>query len=340
MTLLEGGLTGSMGDHKPLITVVICTYNRCCVLPTALQSVCEQPIENGSYEIIVVDNNSTDNTPDVIQGFCERYSNLRYIKEPLQGLSHARNCGWRNANGTYVLYLDDDGRASEKWLSIAKEIIETIYPAVFGGPYFAFYNTPKPKWFRDAYGSHTLGDIQFLDRGYLSGGNIAFRRSILADLNGFDGDLGMCAKRMAYGEETAVIARIRDTMPSELIYYDPSFYIYHLVTARKMTLTYQLRASFGSGRGYYLAVHGNDRIRCGARRIFWSMLVTFCSFCKHCTAAFQRDRVVYPYFENYVYEHGSPELSQAGFFYEQFKSYIRQKVGTIGFLRSWVKLGD
>ena len=321
--MVEKDPIGSETAQDPLISVVICTYNRCDLLRRAVQSVCQQVVDPAVYELIVVDNNSTDGTGLVVQSFCKKCSNVHYIKAPVQGLSHARNCGWRNARGKYVLYLDDDATAPARWLMTAVEVIMKIHPAIFGGPYLAEYDArkPKPQWFRDAYGSNTLGHrARAVDNAeYLTGGNIAFKRAILEDLGGFNSGLGMCGKRMAYAEETALIAQVRATMPSELIYYDPDFYIHHLVKQRSMTLRHNIRERFVSGRYYYLAVHSKDPIR----RPLWRMLLSFFMFAKHSVFSLTRDKKVYRYTRNYIYERALPELGQAGFFYEQFKASLR-----------------
>jgi glycosyltransferase involved in cell wall biosynthesis len=307
-----------------LISVVICTYNRAHLLLDAIESVCRQALERSLYEIIIVDNNSTDDTKAVVQDFCDRHSNIRYLQEPRQGLSHARNCGWKNARGSYVLYLDDDGKASEKWLIVAKDIVLNIAPAVFGGPYYAYYNSRKPKWFKDSYESYSCGDRpRFLDEGFVFGGNIAFRRSILADLGGFDSTLGMSGKKLAYAEETALLIRIRKSMPKENIYYDPSFYIYHLVSPWKMTLTGALRHFFASGR-YSFRVFNDHEIIPTAFQLFGQIFAKLAMFFKHCVCAvLRRDRIKYTYFENYVYERAFPYVHELGILFERIKSADR-----------------
>ncbi len=79
------------------ISVVVCTFNRANMLATILQSLCEQSIETSEYEVVVVDNNSTDDTREVVDEFHRCFSNIRYCSESKQGLSHARNRGWREA---------------------------------------------------------------------------------------------------------------------------------------------------------------------------------------------------------------------------------------------------
>ena len=96
----------SYGSILPVISVVVCTYNRADLLASVLQSLCEQTLNCSHYEIIVVDNNSGDNTRAVTEDYCRRYPNVHYYLETSQGLSNARNHGWQVAKSKYVAYLD------------------------------------------------------------------------------------------------------------------------------------------------------------------------------------------------------------------------------------------
>ncbi len=177
-----------------LISVVVCTYNRCDLLEQVMKTLVIQTLSRDQFEIIVVDNNSKDGTSKVTDLFIVNNpeTNIRYALETKQGLSHARNRGWKEAKGEYVSYIDDDCKAPGQWLEVAKQIIDQHFPTIFGGPYYAFYSSPKPNWFKDSYGSHTLGDQAHpmgLDE-FVSGGNIFFQKSLLQKIGGFDPNLG------------------------------------------------------------------------------------------------------------------------------------------------------
>jgi glycosyltransferase involved in cell wall biosynthesis len=275
-----------------------------------------------SYEVIVVDNHSVDNTKSVVDTLSHKFSNILYVQEPTVGLSHARNSGWKNAKGDYVIYLDDDGKASEHWLSAAIDIITHVGPGVFGGPYFATYNSPKPDWFRDSYESFTAGGQErVLDEGFLSGGNIAFRRSILASMGGFDSNFGMRGNQRGYAEETALIRRIRKTEPSTVIYYDPKFYIYHLVAPQKMCMRYNIKARFDRGRYAYLIGAGHFA-KCSTAQLALKLITKIASFVSICVYSTKRDRRLYPYWRNYIYECGLHQIVESGILYEQLKSSL------------------
>lgn len=312
---------------RPLISVVVCTYNRAELLANALQTLCEQTINKSHYEVLVVDNNSKDNTSSVTKDFSLRHPNIRYCFEIRQGLSHARNRGWQEANGLYVAYIDDDCKVPTQWLRIAKEIIDQIAPAVFGGPYYAFYNSPKPYWWKDWYETFELSPkprpLRRLE--YLRGGNIFFRRKLLEDMCGFDAVLGMSDKKLGYCEETELQRRIRETMPNEAIYYDPKLHVFHLVRPEKMTSPWILNSSFACGR-YSYNVFQNKYPKV-ARTIKLKLLIKACVtllflFTDIIVGLLRSDRKQYPYLQNYLYENTAKYVGDLGKIYEQYSHTI------------------
>src|ERR1700733_6053483 len=100
------------------ITVILCTYNRCMSLARTLDSVATQTLpERADWEILVVDNNSRDQTRKVVDEFCRQYpGRFRYIFEPQQGKSHALNTGIREAQGDILAFVDDDVVVAKGWI--------------------------------------------------------------------------------------------------------------------------------------------------------------------------------------------------------------------------------
>ncbi|MCP4108213.1 MAG: glycosyltransferase family 2 protein [Desulfobacteraceae bacterium] len=308
-----------------MISVVLCTCNRAELLAAALDTLCKQLSEKSACEVIVVDNNSKDSTPDIVKNFCRDYPNIRYFLETHQGLSHARNRGWQEAGGLYVAYVDDDCRMPAPWLTIAIEIINKIAPAVFGGPYFAFYNSPKPYWWKDSYGSYEKGRVSRpLSRfEYLRGGNIFFRRKILEDMKGFEVRLGMSGQTLGYGEETHLQRRIRLEMPNEIIYYDPRLYNYHLVRSEKMCIRWRLYSHFVNGRNsneiFQKTFHETGRLN-KLELLCRAVLTLFKLQANLLNGLLLRDRKQYPYMNNYLCENTSKYFTMFGKLYEEFKA--------------------
>jgi len=216
------------------------------LLRQCLRSLIAQSAADNTFETIVVDNGSTDDTANVVHEASSQLRNLRYVPEHVRGLSHARNCGYRQAHGTYVAYLDDDAKASPEWAERIMAVFESVHPtpAVVGGPIFPWYEYPPPRWFKDELEIRSWGK----EAGYLegpsapngfSGSNIAFRRELLVTLGGFSTGLGMVGSKIGVGEETQLCRRVFKTAPR--FYYDPDLVVYHLVPRYKLKLTYAFR---------------------------------------------------------------------------------------------------
>jgi glycosyltransferase involved in cell wall biosynthesis len=179
---------------NPIISAVICTHNRAPYLRKALHSLIQQSLPQEQYEILVVDNCSTDTTKEVIEEFA-RAGPVHYLYESRLGLSHARNAGWRSARGRYVAYLDDDAIACPGWLEKILEVFETVKPrpGCVGGRTEAIWEAQRPKWLGDhlLHGltivdwsdvPHPLSDLAY---EWLVGANLALPRETLEQLGGF-----------------------------------------------------------------------------------------------------------------------------------------------------------
>lgn len=304
-----------------VLSVIVCTYNRADLLGQCLDTLSNQTLSVNSYEVLIIDNNSTDRTKEVSQQFIKKHNNFKYFLETRLGLSYARNKGLEEAQGEYIAYTDDDCKVPGQWLSIAKEIIEQVKPAVFGGPSLAFYMSPKPRWFLDRFGSHSLygQEARSLEKEYIHGMNIFLRKSLFQELDGFNPDLGMSGDKVAYGEETEVLIKIRSTMPGEIIYYHPDLYVHHLVSAKKMSLLWIMRERFNKGRYLYQMFNKNNpalsmkQTLKQALRLFWGLLWDIVK------SVIKRDRKVYPYARSYLYEHTAKEyVEKIGGIYGQF----------------------
>ena len=306
---------------SPLISIVICTYNRAGLLAGALEAVCAQTLDASRFEILVVDNNSSDETQTVVAVAARGRAALKYVFEPRQGLACARNRGYQAACGEYVAYLDDDCKVPPEWLATAAQVIACVKPDAFGGPYFAYYDSQKPEWFRDEYGSHVQGETARLlsDQEYLDGANLFVRRELLTDLGGFSPEFGMCGGDLGYGEEVRFQRRLRDRRPGVCIYYEPRLYVHHLVPARKMTLGWKLRQMFTIGRDWHRLIDDGKQSHltgCTLLREASRTLRTFCTDVMR--GIFRRDRERYRFIQNYLYERAFINIQRLGQLHEQF----------------------
>lgn len=289
-------------------------------MAAALRSLCEQSLAPTSYEVIVVDNNSTDGTRQQVADIGRQQPHVRYCFEAQQGLSHSRNTGFQAARGLYVAYIDDDCTVPKDWLDIAHQVIVHVAPAIFGGPYRPFYQSLKPKWYLDRYGTYDDGSIsRVLDEDhYLSGTNLFIRRSLLEQLGGFSTTVGMSGTRLGYGEETSLQRRVRQARPDEMIYYEPRLVVSHLVRPEKMRLIWCAKQMFVSGRDWQRVVYdtATERIHTilSCLRAVRALLELTRSVI---FGLLGRDRIRFPYIENYLYEVVFVHLQTLGSAYEQ-----------------------
>lgn len=298
------------------ISVVICTYNRSKLLLGTLESLINQSLNRDLYEIIIVNNASTDNTKETVMDCITKYSNwnLRYIYEPDQGLSNARNAGYKNAKAKYVAYIDDDGKANRHWLRNIVKTIEEIKPDILGGPIYPFYLTEKPKWFLGEYGIRSHGDTaRFLENGeYIAGSNIIFEKELLNFLGGFDSNLGMKGRKISYGEETKLIIKARERFKEVKIYYSPEIIVCHLVPAEKMRMKYFIIASFKQG----VCAKNIWGQKNSIIQVMHSLMIIFVVIpYRVFVDIVSKNRTKYKYYQNYIIEYGGPLVANIGRIY-------------------------
>jgi glycosyltransferase involved in cell wall biosynthesis len=177
-----------------LISVVICTRNRALLLRKAIASVVSQDFPRPDYEVVIVDNGSTDQTPEIVREFQDR-ARIRYVHEERVGLCIARNTGWRVAEGRYVAFFDDDAIAFPGWLEAIRGAFEdSVLPiGVVGGRVMPIWEQERPSWLAsEIAGSLTIVDwgpvektIIDIRREWLVGANMAIPRALLIEVGGF-----------------------------------------------------------------------------------------------------------------------------------------------------------
>ncbi len=175
-------------DDQFDVSVILCTHNRSDILPNALESILVQETGDIRHEVIVVDNNSTDQTRQVIESFVERgQGRIRYVFEGKQGLSYARNTGVRNARAPIVAFFDDDERVTPDWVANIKQAFDE-HPEVdfVGGKVVPQWPVEPPAWLttNSLWAPLALtdyGDTPFYSNTEnpvcLIGGNLGIRRS-------------------------------------------------------------------------------------------------------------------------------------------------------------------
>lgn len=233
---------------EPIITIIICTYNRAKILEECLKAICNQTQTQDYYKILVIDNNSTDETYEIVNSFVTTYSNIRYVLESTQGLSYARNRGTSEADTEWVAFLDDDGLAHENFVEVALQVINNYNFDCFGGIYYPWYKYGKPHWLNQDFGrkiplSNTTIEI---DEPKLDGGIFAIKKNVLESIGGFSTELGMTGNKIAYGEETLLQIKLLEA--GYKLGFSPEWQMDHLVAKYKLSVLWHLNAEYAKGR--------------------------------------------------------------------------------------------
>ena len=229
------------------ISVIICTYNRCQSLGKALGSIADLTLpESIEWEVLVVDNNSSDQTHAVVEDFCRRHpGRFRYLFEPLQGKSHALNAGIREARGDIVAFTDDDVTVEPTWLENLTSALHDGEWAGAGGCVLPERSFAPPPWLPvDA--DYASGPLALFNPGsgvgQLSeppiGNNMAFRKEIFDRHGGFRTDLGPRPGNEIRNEDSELGDRL--LRAGERLRYEPSATVYHAVPENRVQKQYFL----------------------------------------------------------------------------------------------------
>lgn len=253
-------------DDQRKVTFVICTYNRAGYLDDTLNSIFQQDLSGLNFEVLVVDNNSTDRTPEIVQRYQELAGKddkpIRYIKETKQGLSHARNRAIKETSTECLVFLDDDIRASESlipaWISFFNNRPEAL---AGGGKIHVQFDDPRPDWMSHfllpLLGHHDLGDSpkKYPNNKYPFGGNMGFRKKVFEQLGYFKTNLGRIGKQLKASEEKEFFRRMKSKNIE--CRYIPDAMLFHRVDKQRLTQEYIKRQSLGLGQSIALQVQKN-----------------------------------------------------------------------------------
>lgn len=220
----------------------------------------QQGVEPGDFEIVIVNNNSTDRTEEISKSYLEKKHNFPFVYtiETKQGLSHARNKGIEVSNGNLLAFLDDDAFAHENYI---KDVLtffkENPEVKAVGGRILLHFETKKPSWYSNFLGS-LLGYFNpwdhlrvFNKKQYPRGSNMVYKKELFEKYGVFNPELGRKGAGMLGSEEKEMFQRIYTG--NELIYYLPEAVIYHMVPLER-TLTPFIRTQS-------VAVGKSERIR-------------------------------------------------------------------------------
>jgi len=247
-------------------SIVIATYNRAALLADTLDSLSRlQP--GAPWEVIVVDNNSPDNTRAVVEAAARSYpAPLRYAFEKEQGRSAALNCGFRLASGDTVVTTDDDVRVAPDWLNTIARGLETLNCDYVGGRVLPIWESQPPNWVPRVNG-RLWAVIALLDYGTEPiafgkrvplGVNMAMRREAIERAGGFDTRIGRKAGTLL-GQEVREWC-MRAHAAGLTGYYVPGMVVQHLIPTDRLNKAYFRRWFFwrGISRAMLYAQSGKD----------------------------------------------------------------------------------
>ncbi len=241
------------------ISVILCTYNRCQSLSKALSSVAASTLPPSvEWEVLVVDNNSCDQTREVVEDFCRRYpARFRYLFEPQRGKSHALQTGIGEAPGDVLAFMDDDVTVEPTWLQNLTSELHSGEWAGAGGRIVLQWPPALPDWLA-IEGPWVRHGLPGLDQGHEAkelvgppfGTNMAFRKEVFRKHGGFRTDLGPSPDKQIPipGEDTEFGRRL--IVAGERLRYEPSAVVYHPVLENRIKKKYLLGWWFDYGRAH------------------------------------------------------------------------------------------
>jgi glycosyltransferase involved in cell wall biosynthesis len=251
------------------ISVLVCTRNRAPALAKTLPTLLAQPqCEQYDYEVIVVDNASTDETRQVIENFARTQQRLRYLYEARAGLSYARNVAVRNSQGELLAFTDDDVLVTENWLAeIHREFASDPGLHLLGGRVLLARPELRQVAQLDVAERRVVRYPHPVD--VAMGANMAFRRRLFEEIGLFDVRLG-AGRFFAGGEEAEIFYRALKA--GHYLLYAPNVLVYH--DHDRVTVEQACRLEYGYGKGFaaYLLKHAVRGDKYAAQSFYWSAL--------------------------------------------------------------------
>jgi glycosyltransferase involved in cell wall biosynthesis len=246
-----------MKAPDPKIAVVICSYNRADYIINAVDSLYRQTLDRSQFEVLVVDNNSIDNTGDLVQQYIREHPDfdLVYLTESRQGASFARNTGAALARAPLLCFMDDDAVAEPPFLARILAFFD-MHPeaAGMGGRIIPKYIPEEPAWM-SYYVSSLVGNFDyspelrpFAPGKYPLESNMVVRKADFDAIGGFNTALpGVVGTLRVGGEGKDFFLRLQAL--NKTIWYDPGAVVHHVVEVKKLTPPYMYRVASGIGRG-------------------------------------------------------------------------------------------
>jgi glucosyl-dolichyl phosphate glucuronosyltransferase len=274
-TCVSGGQGKTGNLNEPFdISVIICTYNRCDRLKKSIESLLSQECDQVRYELIIVDNNSADQTKQMCQSILSLCDlPVRYIFEPQQGVSYARNAGIAQAKAPILAFSDDDVWVSKNWIaSIKRAFDEHPEIAAIGGKVLPEWQEKPPKWLTrkhwtplalQDYGDASLR-IDADNPLCLITANLALRREVFEHIGLFSPTLQRVKNGIGSMEDHELHLRLWEADFQEM--YVPYVIVNAVVQSERLTKEYHRK--WYKGHGYFYALMRDQEFERSAARLF------------------------------------------------------------------------
>lgn len=236
-------------------SVIICTYNRAKLLTESIQSIMEQDFPSDQFELIIVDNNSTDDTKNIVDELASSSKvKIKYVFEEKQGHSHARNTGIKNADGEIIVFTDDDVEAEKTWLREITSAFDNPDVACAGGPIRPIWLAEKPDWLTEGLQNYlAISEFRFAQENgefkgpnYPWGANIAFLKEVFQTVGGFSTNLGRVGTRLLTSDEIELCRKIEAS--GKRIRFAPNAVVHHKVLPERLKKSWFYHRSYWQGR--------------------------------------------------------------------------------------------
>lgn len=243
-----------------MLSVIIPTRNRADLLKLALLSLQSQTLPADSFEVLVIDNGSTDNTKQVVASFQQQLGNIRYFFDPTPGLHVGRHVGLREAKADILVYADDDIEATQTWLEGIAESFQDEEVVLVGGKNLPKFEVQPPDWVMNMWlkahpEGKVLGYLSILDFGdsikeispyYVFGCNFAVRKVVLFEAGGFHPDAMLMELIRYRGDGESYVSRYILEHGYKTLYH-PKASLFHHVPKERMTLKYFYHRAYIQG---------------------------------------------------------------------------------------------
>jgi glycosyltransferase involved in cell wall biosynthesis len=238
---------------RPSISVIVCTFNRCDSLRDTLNSLTAMDVPSTiDWDIVVVDNNSKDNTRDCVTQMAQGNSRIQYLFERRPGKSYALNLGIKHSDKTYIAFTDDDVLVPRDWLTTIVGTFEANDVDCVGGKVRPLWLAPRPAWLGDEllnvlamldFGDE-LFEFNLTDRRFPYGANVALRRESLERIGLYDPALGRTGE-VGGAEDKELFERLLSRGGRAI--YCPASIVLHKVLPGRLEKAYFRRWHFAAG---------------------------------------------------------------------------------------------